>query len=395
MTVTYLHSDLEGRARRLLLPEIFDYFAGGASAELTMRRNRTAWSNFSLVPRLDAEIQHHDARIPLLGGMRPSPLLISPMARLDLLGSGDERDAAVAAGLCGVSFTASTRSSVRASVIAECFRDTAQHRRVLKQLSPYHRELYEELHDDQAGEPAFLVQLYLLASTELTALLVDEAARSELDALVVTLDTPVLGVRMRDLRRGYRIGAGALEELAQSAGDVKGLGDSWWRDSRQSTSVSIQTLKALVGEIQVPVFAKGVLASSALSYVRRWGGSGIWISNHGGRQLDHVQSTADALAWQMQPGESRSPFEVIVDGGVESAHAVIVAGCLGASGVGLGRSAAWALVLGGSAGLASYLLELRLEMKRSLSLLGVASYGALGPEYLATPLCARHTDVDE
>jgi 4-hydroxymandelate oxidase len=382
MTVTYLHSDLEERSRRIVLPEVFDYFAGGASSEETVRRNRSAWRETLLRAAVHQTSDTVEIGVSLLGRRRPTPLVISPMARLDLLGSGNECDAATAAGLCGVSFTASSRSSVRATAVAESFRDTSLHRRLLTQLSKYHRGLYEELVEGERGQPAFLAQLYVLNSEKLTTLLREEARRAESEALVVTLDTPVLGIRMRDIRRGFTVGTGALAELVSETGETGSGDESWWWESRQRSDLSEEVLQELVVTSDAPVFAKGVLTREEVERVLQWGGRGVWISNHGGRQLDNVSSSADALSALSFSEASTRPCEVLVDGGVLSAQAVVVAGCLGATLVGVGRAAAWSFALGGSIGLASYLLELRLEIARSLTLLGSRSFEALNLAYL-------------
>src|SRR5581483_5151771 len=219
-------------------------------------------------------------------------------------------------------------------------------------------------------------QLYVFADQGVTRDLVAQARESGFTALVLTVDTPVLGRRERDLRTGFTLPPD-VTVAALGRGSVTPLEAFSW----MSQSVSWRDVERLAAESGLPVLVKGVLTREDAALACEHGAAGIVVSNHGGRQLDGVAATIDALPEVMDACGGR--VEVLLDGGVRRGTDVVKALALGARAVLAGRAPLWGLVVGGEDGARHVLELLRDEILLALKLVGATSPAGVGRDRVA------------
>jgi isopentenyl diphosphate isomerase/L-lactate dehydrogenase-like FMN-dependent dehydrogenase len=343
-------SDYERAAIDLMDPGAHGYVAGGAGDEITLRDNTAAWRRLAIRPRMLVGVGERDPGVELLGTRRPHPLIIAPMAFQRLAHPGGEIEMARAARDTGTIMCLST----------------------LANTSPM--ELAQELPD----APRWF-QLYVFADRGVSRELMAQAADHSYEALVVTVDLPVMGVRERDLRSGVHSlsaeevssAAAAQAQGTMTPADFAGLIDAQlsWRDVEQ-----------FVQESPLPVILKGILTPEDARMAAEHGASGIVVSNHGGRQLDTVLSGVDALAPVVEEAGDR--LEVMVDGGIRRGTDVLKALALGARAVLIGRPAFWGLAVDGAAGTQRVIEILLAELDAALALSGAGRADALDPSYV-------------
>jgi isopentenyl diphosphate isomerase/L-lactate dehydrogenase-like FMN-dependent dehydrogenase len=219
-------------------------------------------------------------------------------------------------------------------------------------------------------------QLYVPRDAGLAAELVEQACASGFSALVLTVDTPVLGRRERDLRTGFEI-------PAHLQVGVLGAGGFTPRSafSAMSASVTWDDVDRLVERSPLPVVLKGILTAEDARLACEHGVGAIVVSNHGGRQLDGVCATIDALPEVVEAVAGR--VEVLIDGGIRRGADLVKALALGARAGLLGRPAIWGLAVDGEAGAGRVLALLRAETELALQLVGCACTAELGPAHVA------------
>jgi isopentenyl diphosphate isomerase/L-lactate dehydrogenase-like FMN-dependent dehydrogenase len=329
--------ELEAAAASVL-GEHFGYFAGGAGDEVslaearTARTARTAWGAWAPRPRALVDVSVRSSQVELLGRTGP-PLLVAPMAGQAVFTGGEVGLAGAAAGV-GVPYVMSTRSTVTCAQLA-------------------------------AGAPGgrHWLQLYELRDRSVGAQLVDEAVDAGFEAVVLTVDAPVLGTRDREVGLSWT-----------TPPPARGAGIS------QDPSLTWDALSALVQRCPLPVLVKGVLESADAVRAVDCGAGGIIVSNHGGRQLDTVVPTAVALPEVLEAVRGRVP--VLVDGGIRRGTDVLVALALGAAAVLVGRPLLWGMALAGPAGAEVVLQRLLSELDVALALVGVPLAADLTPDVL-------------
>ncbi|MGC8480407.1 MAG: alpha-hydroxy-acid oxidizing protein, partial [Acidimicrobiales bacterium] len=201
MQSRYLYEDLERLAQNRLSGEVYDYYAGGSSSDTTRGRTLEAWEQFRLIPR----VLHSDGRgsdaTHFLARELPSPLIVAPMAMASLLHPSGEEGIALAARAAGVSYAASFRSSVRPRMIGEAWHDNVRVQLLRDQLPSSHQAVYAAFGD--RSMPALWYQVYLVREREISLACAKEAVNSGFEVAVVTVDTPYLGHRTRDVARGF------------------------------------------------------------------------------------------------------------------------------------------------------------------------------------------------
>ncbi|MHB8190777.1 MAG: alpha-hydroxy acid oxidase [Ferrimicrobium sp.] len=381
-SLSWLRRDCITEAREVLSEESWGYFFGGSAGEITLVENRSAWSQFRLVPSILPAGAGVDTSVDLLGMVLPSPLVVAPVAAQSLIDEAGEPGLAFAAGLAGVSYTISSRSSRSIERIGEAFRAGMTIRvDQLVDLDPGHA-LWVDRFRLRRGTPRLFLQLYMMNNLNATSRLVHMGQEAGVEAMVVTLDTPYLGLRYRDLDTGFNLRAELERVLAPADRDGPvfgfGFGDTEIAQAQWFDPGAVHTV--LDGST-MPVIGKGILGVHAASRWRGVVGGGLWISNHGGRQLDRVRTSARALEIVgADPRFASTPL--VVDGGVHGAHDVVVACSLGARLVGVARSVIAAFAVGGVVGAASYLIELQIELEHALGLLGVEAIAALVRDHL-------------
>jgi 4-hydroxymandelate oxidase len=336
-------AELHRRARKLLSRNVYDYYAGGAGRERTLRANEKAWRQVWLAPRVLRAVSSVDTATRLLGTGFATPLCVAPTGYQRLAHPDGELATAAGAARAGALFVLSTRSTCRIEDVA---RVVAEH----------------------GGTWWF--QVYLMRDRELTERLVRRAAAAGAAALVLTADTPVVGRKRRDsdddvvTDEHFLVNLGPLDELeaAEQAADC--------------TFADIGWLSEVGGGL--PVVVKGVLRGDDARACRAHGAAAVIVSNHGGRQLDGALPSALALpgvvaALRDVAGDGSGRCEVYADGGVRTGEDALAALALGARAVFLGRPPVWALTCGGADGVRSLLAGLTDDLAHSMALAGVAS----------------------
>jgi 4-hydroxymandelate oxidase len=324
--------DYEAAAAERLEAGAYGYFAGGALDELTLRDNVEAFRRWQLRPRVLVDVAAPSTAITVLGHEISMPVLVAPVAYqrvVDPEGEVAMARAAAAAGtiMCLSTLSTSTPEDVAATGVGRWF------------------------------------QLYVFRDEGVTRQVVERARENGFTALVLTVDTPVLGRRERDVRSGFRI----PPELTVPSLGQRGLTP---HEALQlmSPSVSWKDLEAFASMAKLPVVVKGVLTAEDARLACEHGAAALVVSNHGGRQLDGVAATIDALPEVVEAVDGR--IEVLLDGGIRRGADVVKALALGARAVLAGRAPLWGLVVGGEDGARRVLELLRAEIELALQLVG-------------------------
>lgn len=324
-------ADLEPLARAAMDPAAWGYYAGGAGDELTIAANRAAWDRLRLRPRVLVDVSSVDMATAAFGVALPHPVIVAPTASHDLAHADGELATARGAAAAGALMTLSTISS----------------------------RPMEEVASAAPGSPRWF-QLYPPSDRDAAAALVRRAADAGYGAIAVTVDLPLPGNRERDLRSGFAVHMGVHLPADQAVDPRTGLvvlPTMTWDDLAWLRSVS-----------SIPVIAKGILRADDAQRAVDTGCDGIWVSNHGGRQLDGSIATADALPEIVEAVGGRAL--VVVDGGIRRGIDVLRALALGANLVAVGRPVLWGLASGGEAGVERALGMLRSELELAMALAG-------------------------
>ncbi|HUZ23582.1 MAG TPA: alpha-hydroxy acid oxidase [Streptosporangiaceae bacterium] len=346
--------EAEPLAAASLPPEIWDFVAGGSGAELTLAANRAALDQVYLLPRVLTDVSACSTRAQFLGGPAAMPVAIAPMAYQRLVHADGELGLARAALAAGIPFTAGMLSSYPIEQIAAIGGD-------------------------------IWLQLYWLRDRDLTAELVRRAEQAGCRGLMLTVDVPRMGRRLRDLRNGFAFPPGVtaanLETGQAMAGHASVPGASAVARHTAAIfdpSLSWPDIEWLRERSALPLILKGVLDPGDARRAADLGVDGLVVSNHGGRQLDGAAPSITALPDVCAAVGGRC--EVILDSGIRSGTDVLRALALGASGVLLGRPALWGLARGGASGARQLIGLLQEELQSAMMLAGcpdVASAAAL------------------
>ena len=358
-------ADWEARAREQLEQGPFDYVAGGAGAEATMRANRDAFERRRIRPRMLTGNVARDLSVEVFGTRSTAPFLLAPIGVLSIVHPGGELAAARAAAANGVPFVLSSAAS----------------------------HSIEEVADAIGAAPRWF-QLYWVSDRAIAESFVRRAEAAAYGAIVVTLDTLTLGWRPRDLANTYL-------PFIQGEGCAQFFTDPVFRgylaappedDVLAAAALMLSTfpnlgltwddLDWLRGLTELPLLVKGVLTADDALEARKRGIDGIVVSNHGGRQVDGAVASLDALV------EVRDALggdaTVLVDGGIRTGADVIKAMALGADAILLGRPYVWGLAVGGQEGVDVVIKQMLAETDLTLALAGGTAVRELDRGALAT-----------
>jgi 4-hydroxymandelate oxidase len=336
--------DYEALARERLAPGPHGYYAGGAGDEVTLRDNVEAFRRWRLRPRMLVDVETCTTATTVLGQEVSMPLLVAPVAFQRVAHPDGEPAMARAASAAGTIMCLSTLATSAPAEVAA----TGAH---------------------------LWFQLYVLRDEGTTRELIAQAREHGYRALVLTIDAPVRGNRERDLRTGFAIPDDiTIASLGRGGVTPKQVFEMI------SPSLTWHDLERIAAEAQLPLLVKGVLTREDAALACEHGAAGIVVSNHGGRQLDGVQATIDALPEVVEAVDGR--VEVLVDGGVRRGTDVVKALALGARAVLAGRAPLWGLVSDGEAGARHVLELLRAEILDALRLVGATSPDAVGRDHV-------------
>ncbi len=347
-------ADYERLAESKLEPGAFGYYAGGAGDELALSGNVEAWCRLRLRPRVLVDVSAVSTETTVLGTLVSMPLLVAPTAIQRLAHPDGEPGMARAAAAAGTIMCLSTLATATAEEVAAA----------------------------APGAPRWF-QLYVFRDRGVTRSFVDQAVAHDYGAIVLTVDAPRLGRRERDLRTGFRVPEEIVVPSMAALGGWEGatplelLGaidpSLTWADLEELRSLS-----------SLPLVLKGIMTGEDAAIACEHGVDAIVVSNHGGRQLDAVASTAELLPEIVDAVAGR--IEVYVDGGIRRGSDVVKALALGARAVLAGRAPLWGLACNGEAGARSVLELLQAEIELALALCGCTSPEAVTREHVAVPL---------
>ena len=324
-------AELEHLARSRMEPGAWDYYAGGAGDELTLADNRAAWNRRRLRPRVLVDVSRVDLGTSAFGVPLAHPIVVAPTAAHDLAHPDAECATARGAARAGALMTLSTISS----------------------------SSMEEVGAAAPGAPRWF-QLYAPDDRSATRALVQRAANAGYSALAVTVDLPLPGNRERDLRSGFEVHLGAHLPADQPVDPETGV--------VVLPTMDWDELAWLRSVCPIPLLAKGILRADDAARAVEAGCDGVWVSNHGGRQLDTAIATADALPEIVEAVRGRAV--IVVDGGVRRGIDALKALALGAHLIAVGRPILWGLATGGATGVERVLVILRDELSLAMALAG-------------------------
>jgi isopentenyl diphosphate isomerase/L-lactate dehydrogenase-like FMN-dependent dehydrogenase len=334
-------ADYETLAEEALEPGPWAYLAGGSGDEWTLRENRAAFERWTFRPRILCDVSGVSTATTVLGNRIEVPALVAPVAYQQLYDPDGECATARAVAAVGTGMAVSTFST----------------------------RSHEEI---ATAAPGLLqwCQLYVFQDRDFTREHLAGAAAAGCSAVVLTVDTPVLAQRERDLRVGFEVPSdlplpyarGAIGNEAQNPADQFALLDA---------SVSWRDLEWIASESRLPVVLKGVVTGDDARLAVDHGAAAVVVSNHGGRQLDGVPATLDSLPEVVEAVAGRA--EIYLDGGIRRGTDVAKALALGARAVLAGRAPIFGLAAAGEDGVRHVLELLRDELALTLCLLGCTS----------------------
>jgi 4-hydroxymandelate oxidase len=340
--------EYEAAARERLTPTAYDYFAGGAGDEVTLRANRASFDRLALRPRVLVDVSRRSMKCDVLGADAAMPILVAPMAFQRLAHADGELAVARAAG---AAHTVMVLSSLATTPMEEVV---------------------------VAARPSRVwFQLYVFKDRGATRALVRRAELAGCTALVVTVDAPFLGRRERDVRNRFSLPDGVhISNLAGFGKDelpreAEGSGLAAYFEKQLDVAFTWKDLAWLRETTRLPVVVKGVLRADDARDAVAAGCQGIVVSNHGGRQLDGAVAAIDALPEVVAAVGGK--VQVYLDGGIRRGTDVLKALALGANATLLGRPVLWGLAADGEDGAKRAIDLLAAELDLAMALCGCRS----------------------
>lgn len=343
-------ADVEAAALPRMSEMAREYLVGGAGDEITLRRNTAAFDAIRLLPRVMRDVSRIDTAVTLLGRAHALPIVLAPAAYQRLFHPEGECESARGAAAAGVTLAVSTVATTALDVIAK------------------------------VNDAPRWFQIYCQLDREWTKQQIRTAEASGYEAFVLTVDTPVLGARNREKRVGFHLPPPLRMEnfppiveqySANDHHDPHGIYNPFL-----DASLTWKDFDWLLDQTRLPVLVKGVLAADDARLAVEHGAAGVIVSNHGGRNLDTVPATIEALPAVVRAVGGRVP--VLVDGGIRRGTDIVKSLALGADAVLLGRPYLYGLAIGGAAGVERVVELLTLELRMAMALLGAASLRDIG-----------------
>jgi 4-hydroxymandelate oxidase len=330
-------ADFEPLARAKMSPMAWEYVTAGAGDELTVRWNKEAYQRIRLKPRVLVDVTKLDTRVTLFGQQHAFPILLAPTAAQKLTHEEGELATARGAGAAGAAMVLSSFSTTSLEDVAA------------------------------AAKTPLWFQLYMQTDHGFTRDLVQRAEAAGYRALCLTVDTPITGARNRETRADVKLGSLPNLKGLKVDGPVR-TGSLEIFSAVQDAALSWKDIEWLRSFAKIPLLLKGVLNPEDADRGVQAGVAGIMVSNHGGRNLDTVPATIDALPQVADKVAGRIP--VFVDGGVRRGTDVLKALAFGASAVLIGRPYVYGLGAAGQAGVTKVLNILQREFQIAMVLTG-------------------------
>lgn len=350
--------EFEAGAASALPRMVYDYYAGGANDETLIRNARAAWDSIRLRYRVMRDVSARSLACVVLGQSFEWPVLIAPMALQQMAHAAGELATARAANRAATGMILSTLSTTSVEAVAQ-----------------------------ELTQPLWF-QLYIEKDRGATAALVQRAERAGCRAIVLTVDTPLLGRRERDIRNRFHLPPGMPTPHihVQHGSELTEHGDmssalATYVAKQWDPSISWRDLQWLQSITTLPILVKGVVRGDDALVALDHGAAGVIVSNHGGRQLDASIATPRALPDVANAMAGRGAL--LVDGGIRRGTDVLKAIAMGANAVLLGRPVLWGLSAGGEEGVVRVLQMLRDECDLAMALLGCRTIAEVTSDLLA------------
>lgn len=391
---------LEEKAKEWMSPEAFAYIAGGAGWEHTVNNNRTGFGNWRIVPRMLRDVSKCDTSVDLFGQTLPSPILLAPVGVLEMAHRKADLAVGKAAASVGLPMIFSNQASVPMEKVAAVM-----------------------------GESPRWFQLYWSKSRDLVASLVQRAEASSCSAIVVTLDTTMLGWRIRDLDlahlpflKGKGIAQYTSDPIFQALMDepeeqdgpqptrrlnlktiasvislINAYPGGFWKNLRSgrplkavrkfvqiytNPALNWEDLSFLREQTKLPILLKGILHPEDAKKALDYGIDGLIVSNHGGRQVDGSISAIEALPGVVDALKGKIP--VLMDSGIRGGADILKALALGAKAVCVGRPYVYGLAIAGEKGVATVLENLMADFELTMRLSGYGKLDELNRQTLGS-----------
>jgi 4-hydroxymandelate oxidase len=336
--------EYEPIARALLSQVAYDYIAGGAGDEITLRRNRERFEGILLKPRVLADVSHIDTRLELFGQPFDFPILLAPTAYQKIAHPEGELAVARGAAAAGATLVVSTFATTAIEDIARC------------------------------AATRLWFQLYVQRDRGFTRDLIQRAEAAGCQAIMITVDTPILGQREREKRTRFTLPPGMERENLKMMGSEATRAEHFKEKAMYSIldpSLDWDRVAWMRSIARVPLILKGILSPEDARLAVEQGVSGVVVSNHGGRNLDTVPAAIEALPAVAEAVQGRIP--ILLDGGIRRGTDIVKALGLGARAVLIGRPYLWALAANGAAGVQRVVELLRAELEAAMTLCGTTS----------------------
>ncbi|KAE8370446.1 FMN-dependent dehydrogenase [Aspergillus caelatus] len=353
---------------KVKLPKhIYEFYASGSDSQSALARNENAFNRLCIRPRVLIDVSNIDTSIEILGHRCSMPIGIAPSAMQKLAGGNGELDIARAAVKMGLNLTLSSQSTTALEEVS----GTREHG-LMDSLPP----------------PPFWMQIYLYEDVQKSIGLIHRAEAAGYQALILTVDTPVLGNRLSERKTAVVLPEGmGLPNLdaakpkskaqpslnrqlmnARSAAEAQSLRDKAGSKMHSSSLTWEKTINFLRSVTKMKIILKGIMTGEDAFLAVQHKVDGIIVSNHGGRQLDSASSTIEALPEVADAVQKAIP--VILDGGVRNGEAVFKSLALGADFVLIGRPALWGLAYKGQEGVETVFNIMERELNRTMALAG-------------------------
>jgi 4-hydroxymandelate oxidase len=332
--------DIEAAASRIMSREAWEFINSGAADEITVRKNVDAFGSLLLRQRALVDVSRIDTRVTLFGRERPHPILVSPTASHGLVHPEAEAEMARGVAAAHSTLTVSTFSTKPLEEIAK------------------------------AAPGPFWHATYVMRDQGITRDLLARAKAAGFEAIVIPIDSPVVGARDRE-HRTYRFKDRRPPTLAEYPADVWRFPTTW------------KDIEWMRGMTDLPIVLKGILDPEDATEALKVGASGIFVSNHGGRNLDTLPATIDVLPEIREAVSGKVPL--LLDGGVRRGTDVLKALAWGASAVLIGRPSLYGLAMDGARGVAAVINILRNELEMAMALIGRSTIASLTPSSIYLP----------
>lgn len=329
-------TEFEELAQTCMSSMALNYVAGGAADELTLRANCEEWKRIRLKPRVLVDVSQVDVSTTVLGQQMQLPILLAPTAFHRLCHEEGEKATIAGANQAGASLVLSTYATEAVETMAAA-----------------------------AAQPLWF-QLYAQRDRELNRALMQRAEKAGCKAICLTVDTPVLGARNRESRSQFQVPADF--KLPNLAFDSAAISQRIHHQDPLSPTLTWKDVEWLCSHATVPLLLKGIMNPEDAVHAAEVGVTGIIVSNHGGRNLDTLPSTAEALPRVAE--RVRGKVAILVDGGIRRGTDVLKAIALGADAVLIGRPYLYGLAAAGAEGVARVLDILKTELKLAMALTG-------------------------